>query len=133
MDWLRTLLSRCTAFFVTRKLDGELDEELGSHIEFAIQENLSRGMSDEDARTTALRQFGGVTQIKESYRLRRGLPLLDTLAQDIRFAARQMMRAPAFAAVAVLIRPGRQVRPAASRSVTSSGHRLRECFSRVRP
>ena len=103
MDWLRTLLSRCTAFFVTGKLDGELDEELGSHIEFAIQENLSRGMSDEDARRTALRQFGGLTQIKESYRLRRGLPLLDTLAQDIRFAARQMMRAPAFAAVAVLI------------------------------
>jgi predicted permease len=103
MDWLRTLLSRCTAFFVTRKLDGELDEELGSHIEFAIQENLSRGMSDEDARTTALRQFGGLTQIKESYRLRRGLPVVDTLGQDIRFAVRQMIRAPAFAAVAVLI------------------------------
>jgi predicted permease len=103
MDWLRTLLSRCTAFFVEKKLDGELDEELGSHIEFATQENLSLGMSDEDARRTALRQFGGLTQIKESYRLRRGLPVLDTLGQDIRFAARQMVRAPAFATVAILI------------------------------
>jgi predicted permease len=103
MDWLRTLLSRCTAFFVAKKLDGELDEELGSHLEFAIQENLDCGMSDEDARRTALRQFGGLTQIRESYRLRRGLPILDALGQDIRFAARQMMRAPAFATVAVLI------------------------------
>jgi predicted permease len=103
MDWLRTLLSRCTSFFVAKKLDGELDEELGSHIEFAIQENLSRGMSDEDARITALRQFGGLTQIKENYRLRRGLPIFDTLGQDFRLAIRQMVRAPGFAAVAILI------------------------------
>jgi predicted permease len=102
MDWLRTLLSRCIAVFAEKKLDEELNEELGSHIEFAIQENLRQGMSDEDARRTALRQFGGLTQVKESYRLRRGLPFLDTLGLDLRFAARQMMRAPGFAAVAIL-------------------------------
>jgi predicted permease len=102
MDWLRTLLSRCMAVFVEKKLDEELNEELGSHIEFAIQDNLRRGMSDEDARRTALRQFGGLTQVKEIYRLRRGLPFFDTLGQDVRFAARQMMRAPGFAAVAIL-------------------------------
>jgi len=102
MDWLRTLLSRCMAVFVEKKLDEELNEELGSHIEFAIQDNLRRGMSEEDARRMALKQFGGLTQVKESYRLRRGLPFFDSLGQDVRFAARQIMRAPGFAAVAIL-------------------------------
>ena len=102
MDWLRTIFSRCRAFFAEKKLDDELNEELESHIEFAIQENLTHGMSEDDARTRAVRQFGGLTQVKESYRVRRGLPLLDILGQDVRFAAFQMMRAPGFAAVAVL-------------------------------
>ena len=50
MDWLRTLWSRCAAFFGEKKLDDELDEELLAHIEFAVEENLRRGMSPRDAR-----------------------------------------------------------------------------------
>src|ERR1700759_907833 len=101
MDWLRILLSRCIAFFGAKKLDDELDEELLSHIELAFEENLQRGMSEQDARRVALLKFGGVAQIKETYRLQRGLPFLDALAQDIRFGARQIKHAPGFALVAV--------------------------------
>jgi predicted permease len=102
MDWLRTLLSRCIAFFCRKKLDEELDEELLAHIELAIEENLRHGMTEDAARRAALLKFGGIAQVKETYRLQRGLPLLDVLAQDVRFAARQISRAPGFATVAIV-------------------------------
>lgn len=102
MDWLRTLLSRCKAFLIRNKLDQELEEEFRTHLDFATEENCRRGMPEDEARRAALRDFGGVTQIRERYRVRRGLPLLDTLAQDIRFATRQISRTPGFAAVAIV-------------------------------
>ena len=76
MDWLRELLSRCTSFLRRRRLDEDLDQELESHIELAVEDNVRRGMTREQARTAALRFFGGVTQIKESYRTQRGLPFV---------------------------------------------------------
>src|SRR5580698_6166726 len=102
MDWLRILLSRCTAFFGVKRLDDELDEELFGHIELAVEENLRSGMSQQDARRVALLKFGGMAQIKETYRLRRGLPFLDSLAQDVRYGTRQLRHAPGFALIAVL-------------------------------
>src|SRR3984885_14587615 len=102
MDWLRTLWSRCAAFFGEKKLDDELDEELLAHIEFAVEENLRRGMSPRDARRAALVKFGAVAQIKEDYRRQRGLPFVDALVQDMRFAARQIRHAPGFALIAIL-------------------------------
>lgn len=102
MDWLRTLLSRCIALFRMQQFDRELDDEVSAHIDFAIDENIKHGMTKEAARAAALRAFGGVTQIKETYRAQQGIPFLDTLTRDIRFAARQILRAPGFAAVAIL-------------------------------
>jgi hypothetical protein len=58
MDWIRILLSRIAALFGKRKLDAELDEELRSHIDFAVEENLRHGMNAQHARTSALRVFG---------------------------------------------------------------------------
>ena len=90
MDWLREIFSRCTAVFHSRRLDHELHEELESHIESAVEENLARGMNPEQARTAALRSFGGVTQIKESYRTRRDIPLLTSLSRDVVYAVRRL-------------------------------------------
>ena len=74
MDQIRTLLSRCASLFRRQRLDEDLDQELRSHIQLAMEENMQRGMSEQDARTAALRAFGGVTQTRETYRVQRDFP-----------------------------------------------------------
>jgi predicted permease len=102
MDWIRISMSRIAALFRARKLDEDLDAELRTHIELAIEENVKRGLSRDEARQEAMREFGGVTQTREAYRTRRGLPFIETLTQDVRFALRQLVRSPGFAATAIL-------------------------------
>ena len=102
MDIIRTLLSRVTSLFFTRKLDTDLEEELRTHIDLAIEENLRRGMSQRQARTAALRSFGGVTQIRETYREQRGILMLEQMKRDLRFGLRQLRKSPGFAITAIL-------------------------------
>ena len=102
MELLRTLLSRCVALFRGRSMDADLDDELRSHIDLAIEENLSRGMSSEDARTAALREFGGITQTKEEFRRQRGLPFVEVLVQDAQYAIRQLRKSPGFTLTVVI-------------------------------
>jgi predicted permease len=102
VDRIRTLLSRVASLFRSGRLDAELDEELHSHIDLATQENLASGMDRHQARKAAMKSFGGITQTKEAYRRQRGLPLFETLLQDLRYAVRQLFRSPGFAATAIL-------------------------------
>src|ERR1700733_9312519 len=102
MSWIRVLLSRCSAFFRRRQLDADLDEELRAHIELAIEEHRAHGMTEQQARIAALRAFGGVTQVRESYRVQRGLPWLEETVRDIRFAFRKLLHSPGFALTAIL-------------------------------
>ncbi len=101
MESIRILLSRCAALFRRRKLDAELDEELRAHLAMAMDEHVQRGMTRQQARIKALREFGGVTQKREEYRVRRGFPLLDQAARDLRFGLRQLHRSPGFALTAI--------------------------------
>jgi predicted permease len=102
MDWIRILLSRGAALFRGKKLDADLDEEISAHIDLATEENRGRGMNEQQARAAALRSLGGVTLIRESCREQRGLPWLDQIARDIRYAIRQLRKSPGFALTAIL-------------------------------
>src|SRR5438552_9774106 len=96
------LLHRIAALFRRRGLEKDLDDELRSHLEMAIEINLRKGMSPADARREALRSFGGVEQTKEIYRDQRGLPMIETTLQDLRFGLRMLRRSPGFSILAIL-------------------------------
>src|SRR5438309_11759574 len=99
---LRSIVQRLTALFRRRRLEDDLDDELRSHLEMAIEINLRKGMSPADARREALRSFGGLEQTKEIYRDQRGLPMIETTLQDLRFGLRMLRRSPGFSILAIL-------------------------------
>jgi macrolide transport system ATP-binding/permease protein len=101
-EFFGTFLRRLAALFRRRRLEDDLDEELRSHLEMAVELNLGKGMSAEDARREALRSFGGVEQTKENYRDQRGLPMIETTMQDLRFGLRMLRRSPGFSVLAIL-------------------------------
>ena len=102
MAWIRVAASRLRAAFGSGRLDRDLAEELRSHIDMEMDANVARGMSKENAQRAAVLAFGGVTQTAEAYRDARGLPVLETVVQDIRYALRLFRKAPAFTSVAIV-------------------------------
>src|SRR6059058_4733812 len=101
-DRLRQSFLRLRSLFRSAEQDRELDAEVSHHLDLAIEENLRRGLSPQEARRQALIRFGGSQQAKENHRDARGLPLLETLLQDLRFALRMVRRSPSFALLAIL-------------------------------
>jgi hypothetical protein len=83
MSLLRILFSRFLGLFRKDARERDLDQELRAHIEMLVEANLRKGMAPADARYAAMRDFGGVEQVKEAYRERRGLMFFETLLQDV--------------------------------------------------
>src|SRR5262247_3574128 len=102
MTWLRIFIHRMRGLFLKGKLEQELEDEIRSHLEMQIEDNLRQGMSPDEARYEALRKFGGVERVKERYRDRRSLAIVDSTLQDLRYALRALRRSPGFAVVTAL-------------------------------
>jgi predicted permease len=101
--FLREAANRVRSFFREDLLDQELDEEMASHLDMAVEENIRRGLPAEEARRQALVRFGGMQQARELHRESRGLPWLDIVIQDLRYTFRILRRDCGFTTVGVLI------------------------------
>jgi predicted permease len=85
-----------------RRSDVDIHDEFSAHLEMAAAELHAQGMSPEAAEREARLRFGGLTQQHEAYRVQSRPPLIDSVAADLRYAARQLRRNPGFATVAIV-------------------------------
>ena len=102
MRTMRALVFRLNGLFNGGRRDREIGEELASHLQLHIDDNIRAGMTPSEARRVAMITLGGIAQTTERYRDRRGLPALDALRQDVSYAVRVLRKNPAFAVTAVL-------------------------------
>jgi len=85
---------RIRSVVLRRRLEREMQEEMAGHLERSTERLMARGLSAEEARREAVREFGNVGYLQEEGRLARGTGWLDALAADLRFALRQFARRP---------------------------------------
>jgi predicted permease len=99
---IRLLLARIRGAFGFGHPESHLRDEVRVHLELLARDHERRGMAPSEARLAARRDFGGIEQMKEIYRDRRGLPWMDDARRDVQHVLRALRRAPVFAAAAVL-------------------------------
>ncbi len=103
LDSLSVLAARIMGWFSSRRLDAEFDEELETHRAMLTDEYVGRGMNPAVAARSARLRLGAGTQLRERAHRQRGLPFLDSLGQDVRYAFRAFAGSPKFTATAVFI------------------------------
>src|SRR5712691_1234771 len=88
--------------FLSRRVEVDLDEEVRSHLEMLIEENIRAGMSSKEAQRAARMELGGIEQVKEQVREKRMGVWLFTVVSDCGYGLRQLRKNPGFTVVAVL-------------------------------
>lgn len=100
---LGKLWRRARTLLGARRFDDDVQRELAFHIARETEARQAAGLSADEARRTALRDFGGVSRVREEVRDARGLRFWDTAGQDARYALRTLSNARGYAATATLI------------------------------
>ena len=102
--WAQRIVRRVRALLHGGEIDGDVDAEMRLHVEMETEELIrTQGLSAEEARRRALLSFGGVERYKEAHRDARGVRWVEELTQDLRYAGRGLLHAPAFSISAVLV------------------------------
>jgi hypothetical protein len=81
-------------FFSRSVADAELADELEAHLQHEVDENLARGMSEEEARRRAREKLGSVRRVRETVWERNSLEWFETMLRDFRYAIRTLLRTP---------------------------------------
>src|SRR2546425_7947431 len=101
-----TLLSRirnlASNLFHRNRVERELDDEMRAHLAMLVDEKITTGLSPEQARRSALIEFGGVDQVKEQVRDVRMGARIEQVWMDVRYAARMLRKNPGFTAIVVI-------------------------------
>jgi predicted permease len=101
-EWLHQTWLRMKAIRYRAQLDRELQDELEFHLAMGIEKNRDAGAEAEEARYAARRQFGNMSRVRETSRDMWTFAPLETLWQDLRFAARTLWKNSGFSAVAIV-------------------------------
>jgi len=102
MNWPRNIWEGLRGVALKRQLDSDMDEEMRLHIELRTQQHIDSGMTPEQARYAAVRQFGRMDSVKDTCRDARRLHWLSDILQDIGYGVRILRRNVGFTAVALL-------------------------------
>lgn len=99
--WTRlvTLCSRLGFAWARRRLDDEARREFEAHLDLLAERYVRAGMTREDADAAARRQFGNATLVREHIYQMNGIGWIEGVAQDLRYAGRQLRHAPGFSMV----------------------------------
>src|SRR5438552_16811122 len=96
MRWFYKFPLRFRSLFRKSRVEQELSEELRFHLGKLTEEYVAKGMTSEEARYAALRELGGVEQIKEECRDMRRVNYVENFFQDIRYGLRMLAKNPGF-------------------------------------
>jgi predicted permease len=85
-----------------RRLASELEQEMDAHLQFLVEKNLQQGMTADEAGTAARREFGNMTAVQERSYESWQFPRFESLLEDIRYALRGIVKAPALSLMVIL-------------------------------